>query len=345
MSGLIEGLPDDVAIMCLARVPYYLHPKLKLVCHSWLAIFQSLELFKVRQEVGSTEDLLCVCAFDPENLWQMYDPLRDLWITLPVLPSKIRHLSHFGTVSTAGKLFVIGGGSDALDPLTGDQDGRFATNEVWSYDPVFRKWATQAPMLVPRAMFACCVLNGKIIVAGGFASYRKAISQSEMYDPEKDEWIQMPDLQCTHNSACSGVVIGGKVHVLHKGLSTVQVLDNGGPPRWTVEESGWLQGPMAVVRGGLYVMSNGFIFRQDKGAREVVCSAFEFQKRIGIGMVGVGEDLYVIGGVVGPDWWNWNVGPLADVDILTIGDFRIWRKASPMSRCRGTILGCTALRI
>nr|ACU17996.1 unknown [Glycine max] len=345
MSGLIERLPDAVAIRCLARVPFYFHPVLELVSRSWQAAIRSPELFKARQEVGSTEDLLCVCAFDPENLWQLYDPMRDLWITLPVLPSKIRHLSNFGAVSTAGKLFVIGGGSDAVDPLTGDQDGCFATDEVWSYDPVVRQWAPRASMLVPRSMFACCVLNGKIVVAGGFTSCRKSISQAEMYDPDKDVWIPMPDLHRTHNSACSGVVIGGKVYVLHKDLSTVQVLDNAGPG-WTVEECVWLQGQMAVVGDALYVMSHGLIFKQDKEERKVVGSASEFRKRIGFAMTGLGDDLYVIGGFIGPDRWNWDIKPLSEVDVLTLGSERpTWRQAAPMTRCHGPILGCTLLRI
>ncbi|KAI4301233.1 hypothetical protein L6164_034529 [Bauhinia variegata] len=347
MSGLIEGLPDAVAIRCLARVPFYLHPKLELVCHSWQAAIRSPELFKARQEVGSSEDLLCVCAFDPENLWQLYDPLRELWITLPVLPSKIRHLSHFGAVSAAGKLFVIGGGSDAVDPWTGDQDGSFATNEVWSYDPVTRQWAPRALMLVPRAMFACCVLNGKIVVAGGFTNCRKSISQAEMYDPEKDVWIPMPDLHRSHNTACSGLVIGGKVHVLHKGLSTVQVLDNAGLG-WTVKECGWLQGPKALVRDNLYVMSHGLIVKQNREVRKVVVSASECRRRIGYAMIGLGDELYVIGGVIGPDnfSFNWEIKPLSDVDVLTLGGERpTWRQATTMTRCRGTILGCTHLRI
>ncbi|KAK0581638.1 hypothetical protein LWI29_016258 [Acer saccharum] len=184
MSGLIEGLPDAVALRCLARVPFYLHPQLELVSRSWRAAIRSRELFKARQE--------------------LYDPLRDRWITLPILPSKIRHLAHFGVVSTAGKLFVLGGGSDAVDPLTGDQDGSFATNEVWSYDPVIRQWSPRASMLVPRAMFACCALNGKIVVAGGFTTCRKSISQAEMYDAEKDVWVPIPDLHRSHNSACTG---------------------------------------------------------------------------------------------------------------------------------------------
>ncbi|KAJ8749419.1 hypothetical protein K2173_025463 [Erythroxylum novogranatense] len=345
MSELIEGLPDAVAIRCIAWVPFYLHPKLELVSRAWRAVIHSPELFKARQELGSAEDLLCVCAFDPENLWQLYDPLSDHWITLPVLPSKIRHLAHFGVVSTSGKLFVLGGGSDAVDPLTGDQDGSFATNEVWSYDPVMRQWTQCASMLVPRAMFACCVLNGKILVAGGFTSCRKSISQVEIYDPDKDVWIPMPDLHRTHNSACSGVVIDGKVHVLHKGLSTVLVLDSAGSG-WTVEDHGCLQGPMAVVQGAIYVMSHGLIFKQEGKMRKVVVSASEFRRRIGFAMTALGDEIYVIGGVIGPDRWNWHIKPMSDVDILTLsGERPTWRQAAPMTRCRGTILGCTQLRI
>ncbi|CAK8543484.1 unnamed protein product [Lathyrus sativus] len=345
MSGLIEGLPDAVAIRCLARVPFYLHPKLEVVSRSWKAAIRSPELLKIRQEIASSEDLLCVCAFDPENVWQLYDPLRDIWITLPVLPSKIRHLAHFGAVSVSGKLFVIGGGSDAVDPSTGDHDGCFATDEVWSYDPIIQQWSPRASMLVPRSMFACCVLNGKIVVAGGFTSCRKTISQAEIYDPEKDFWTPIPDLHRTHNSACSGIVIGGKMHVLHKDMSTVQVLDNAGA-RWIVEDCDWLQGPMAVVQDALCVMSNGFIMKQDKEGKKIVSSATDFKQRIGFAMIGLGDDLYMIGGVIGPDRWNWDIKPLSNVDVLTLGSERpTWRQTAPMTRCRGTIVGCTIMKI
>ncbi|CAO2818904.1 unnamed protein product [Amaranthus hypochondriacus] len=345
MSVLIEDLPDAVALRCLAHVPFYLHPKLELVSRTWRNAFRSRELFMAREEVGSTEEFLCVCAFEPDNIWQLYDPLHDIWITLPVLPSKIKHLAHFGTVSTGGKLFVLGGGSEAVDPLTGDQDGSFATNEVWSYDPVLRKWAQCASMTIARAMFACCVLDGKIIVAGGFTSCRKSIAQAEVYDPEMDAWVSIPDLPYTHNSACTGVVIGGKMHVVHKGLSMTQVLEKptGG---WLVEDHDWLQGPMAVVKGSLYVMSHGLIYKQESCKRKVIVSASEVRKRIGVAMIGLGGEIYVVGGVIGPDRCNRDIKPMSDVDVLTVGSERpIWRRVTPMSRCHGTILGCTLLKI
>ncbi|XP_073051599.1 F-box/kelch-repeat protein SKIP30-like [Primulina eburnea] len=345
MSGLIEGLPDAVALRCLARVPFYLHPNLELVSHSWRNAIHSNELFKAREEVNATEEFICVCAYDPDNLWQLYDPVHDLWITLPDLTSNIRHLAHFGVVSAAGKLYVLGGGSDAVDPLTGDQDGCFASDEVWSYDPITRQWSLCAAMTVPRVMFACCELDGKIIVAGGFTNSRKSISKAEIYDPEKDEWVPIPDLHHTHNSACTGVVIGGKVHILHKGLSTVQVLENI-KQGWTVHDYGWLQGPMAVVKGELYIMSHGQIYKQERDSSKLVVSASEFRRKIGFAMIGLGDDIYVIGGVIGPDRMNWDIKATSDVDVLTLGSERpVWRQVAPITRCRGTVLGCTQLKL
>ncbi|KAL8530652.1 hypothetical protein ACS0TY_007622 [Phlomoides rotata] len=345
MSGLIEGLPDAVVLRCLARVPFHLHPRLELVSRSWREAIRSTELFNARKEVNATEEFICVCAFDPDNLWQLYDPLHDLWITLPVLPSNLRHLAHFGVVSAAGKLFVLGGSSDAVDPLTGDQDGCFATDEVWSYDPITRQWALRSSMLVPRAMFACCVLDGKIIVAGGFTSCRKSISKAEIYDPETDIWVPIPDLHHMHNSACSGVVIEGKVHVLHKGFCTVQVLENI-KQGWTVHDYNWLQGPMAVVKGKLYIMSHGQIYMQERDSSKLIVSASEFRRRIDYAMIGLGDDIYIIGGVIGPDRLNWDIKSASDVDILMLRNERlVWRQVAPMTRCRGTVLGCTQLRV
>ncbi|KAH0847889.1 hypothetical protein HID58_091681 [Brassica napus] len=231
-------------------------------------------------------------------------------------------------------------------PLAGDHDGTFATDEVWCYDFVKRRWGPRAPMLVPRSMFACCVLEGKIFVAGGFTTCRKSISGAEVYDPESDVWSSIPDLHRTHNSACSGLVVKGKVHVLHKGLSTtVQVLESV-KLGWDVREYGWPQGPMAVVEGVSYVLSHGVVYNEedDDETWKMVASASEFKPRIGMAMASLSGEVLLVGGVIGPDRDNWDIKQMLEVDVLTVGSDRpVWRKVAPVTKCRGTVLGCTQL--
>ncbi|CAN6439720.1 unnamed protein product [Victoria cruziana] len=345
MPDLIEGLPDAVALRCLAYIPFVHHLKLQLVCRSWRAVLRSPELLKARHEVGVAEEFLCVSAFEPENLWQLYDPRLDIWMTLPTLPSEIKHLSNFGAVSVGGKLFVIGGNSDAVDPQTGDHDSIFPTNEVWSYNPITRQWTLCAPMLVARAMFACSVLDERIVVAGGLTGCRKPTTSVEMYDPEKDTWNTVADLHHTCNSACTGMVISGKLHVLHKGLTAMQVLEHL-ENRWLVMDNGWLQGPLAMVGEDLYVLSHGLIVQLQKQRKVVTAVANYFLSRIGFALIGQGDSLYLVGGVVGPGQLNVRIKPLPDVDVLDVKTDRpTWRQVSPMTRCRGTVVGSTLLSI
>ncbi|XP_038900158.1 F-box/kelch-repeat protein SKIP30-like [Benincasa hispida] len=347
MSSLIEGLPDAISLRCLAYIPYYLLPKLELVSRSWKAAIRSAELFRARHEVGLYEDFLCVSSYHPNNTWQLYDPLQNLWMTLPELPSKRRHLANFGAVSISQKLFVLGGRSDAVDPVTGDRDDNFSTNEVWSFDAVTRMWSMRAPMLVPRAMFACCVVDGKIVVAGGFTSISKSTSKAEMYDSEKDIWIPLPDLPHTHDSTCIGLVIGGKMHIVYNGESTVQVFESS-EIKWRVEDYGWLHGLKAVVGDSLYVMSltQGFVFKQDGPDWQVIVLATQFLRRIGMAVIGFRGELYMIGGVIHSNRGNGDLIKLSDVRVLNLRDEKpTWHCAAQMSRCQGTVLGCTELRI
>lgn len=153
MSALIEGLPDAISLRCLAYIPYYLHPKLELVSRSWKAAIRSTELFRARQEVGLYEDFLCVCSYHPNNTWQLYDPLHNLWTTLPELPSKRTHLSYFGVVSTSQKLFVLGGRGDAVNPVTGDPDDNFPTNEWQVASPANQNQLLKQKCMTLRRMF------------------------------------------------------------------------------------------------------------------------------------------------------------------------------------------------
>ncbi|KAL8148900.1 hypothetical protein AgCh_006054 [Apium graveolens] len=331
MSSLIEDLPDEVSLMCLARIPLYLHPNLSLVCRAWRAAVQSVELLRARHELNFTEDFICVCANEPNNTWQLYDPRRNLWITTPALPSHIRHISYFSAVSVGGKLFVLGGGHNPETLEEGDE-GTFATNEVWSYEPVTRKWALCAPMIVPRVSFACGVVNGKIIVAGGFDASRRPTAKAEIFDPENNVWILMPDLNHTNNSLCHGVVVHGKMDVVHMGVSTVQKFDND-EQAWKTDICSWSNNPGVVVRDVVYVKR--FTCRCYHNKKEHIEIGSFGMNDFGYGMASLGNEIFLIGGVT------------FNITVLRFGRGGppALRLAAAITRCRGIILACTSMRV
>ncbi|KAL4200240.1 hypothetical protein AMTRI_Chr03g55370 [Amborella trichopoda] len=347
--SLIEGLPDAITLECLARLPYSLYRSLCLVSRSWRDAIQSQYLFKARINANSTEDLLCVSAFQPENLWQLYDPSTDVWMTLPPHPSTIKQLKRFGTACIGGNLFIIGGGSDGVDPNTGDRDGTLATNEVWSYDPVRCHWSPCAPMLAARTMFACCSFKGRIVVAGGLNNRHKAMTSAEAYDPELDIWVPIPNLCQAHNLGCSGLVVSGKVHVMHKGTPSMEVWD-GGEHGWEIANCGWPEWPAVVAGEKVYFVSHGRVEEWGDGGRapmKVVGQGPE-PRGGGFGVGFIRGKLFVVGGwnISGMRRSNMNIELLADVDMLDLGEEELaWRRVAPMTRCRGTVVGCTSLRI
>ncbi|ERN01591.1 F-box/kelch-repeat protein SKIP30 [Amborella trichopoda] len=174
--------------MCLARVPFSSYPTLCLVSHSWRDAIQSPDLFKMRIEVNSTEDFLCVFAAQRENLWQLYDPSRDIWMSLPPLPTTIHRIRWFCTSSEHPLDPLTGGSEHPLDPLTGEIGPPVVTNEVWCYNPAWRQWAQHSPMRSPRHSFACCAWEGRILIAGGFTTGEVEINAAEVYDPVLDVW-------------------------------------------------------------------------------------------------------------------------------------------------------------
>ena len=77
-----------------------------------------------------------------------------------------------------------------------------------------------------------------------------------------------------------------------------------------------------------------------------ISSTLAWSYKIGFAVLGLGNELYVIGGVIGPSRQNIDIQQLFDVDILSVkNEWPIWHPTTPMTCCRGTIVGSTVLRI
>ncbi|OWM69264.1 hypothetical protein CDL15_Pgr025451 [Punica granatum] len=59
---LIPGLPDDLAIGCLIRVPRVEHRKLRLVCKRWYRLLTGNYFYSLRKNLGLAEEALEAAA-------------------------------------------------------------------------------------------------------------------------------------------------------------------------------------------------------------------------------------------------------------------------------------------
>eukprot|EP01018_Ginkgo_biloba_P004232 Gb_39951 [translate_table: standard] len=195
-EAIIPGLPNDLACLCLACVPWSQHGRLKRVCKAWRAAFDSKFLFDLRKKWGKWEEFLCIFRDDPSlTPGEMFDPRREVWRLIPPMPFDPHRygLTNFVCVAVDTQLYVIGG--SLFDARSFPLDRPLSSGAVFRYDPVRSQWERRSNMRNARGSFACGVYkNNSIVVAGGgsrhaqFSAGGSRISSVERYDVEKDRW-------------------------------------------------------------------------------------------------------------------------------------------------------------
>ncbi|XP_011622772.1 F-box/kelch-repeat protein OR23 isoform X2 [Amborella trichopoda] len=218
---IIPGLPNDVARLCLACLPFSHHARLKCVSRSWRSALSSRSLFDIRSQWGKGEDLLCVFPEDPSlSPGGLFDPRRCVWSPIhpmPCDPSRYG-LSNFGCVALGPTVYVLGG--SLFDARTFPMDRPTPSSAVFCYDLVRLSWAPRSPMLTPRGSFACGACGGStIVVAGGGSRHAQfgvggsRVSAVERYDSRSDVWEAekgLPEVR----AGCTGFVLGDDFWVM-----------------------------------------------------------------------------------------------------------------------------------
>ena len=88
---------------------------------------------------------------------------------------------HVAVLLNDGKVMVMGGTSGSLPPTY------FSSAEV--YDPVSDSWTSKSALNTARVAAAATVLlDGRVLVTGGYTSGLLALSSAEIYDPDTDAW-------------------------------------------------------------------------------------------------------------------------------------------------------------
>ncbi|KAK1264394.1 F-box/kelch-repeat protein [Acorus gramineus] len=251
-SPLLPGLPDDLAIACLVRVPRLEHRKLRLVCKRWYRLLSGNYYYSLRKSLGLSEEWIYVIKRDKDGKisWDAFDPIYHLWQPLPPVPGEYSEAIGFGCAVLSGcHLYLFGG----KDPSKGSM------RRVIFYSARTNKWHRAPDMLRRRHFFGSCVINNCLYVAGGEGegSYR-SLRSTEVYDPNKNRWTFIAEMT-TAMVPFIGVVYNGKWFL--KGLgSHRQVLSEVYSPvvdSWCPVYSGMTSGwrnPSVYLDGRLYAV-------------------------------------------------------------------------------------------
>ncbi|KAL9233134.1 hypothetical protein vseg_008166 [Gypsophila vaccaria] len=241
---LIPGLPHDIALHCLLKLPITSHPTLKRVSNLWNSTLSHPSFFSLRRRSGTAEHLVFLTQ-----------PLSPVSPPLPPPPPphhqqpqrsnthkddhnshQPQHNSEFAedqsSLSLIYKLNVYSSATKEWRSLYSD-DGDFVVPTFaqcvsvphsakvvllggWNpatLDPSTRvvvidlaagTWAHGAPMPTARSFFAAVAAGGGVYVAGGHDARKNALRSAEFYDVEADEWRKLPDM-AEERDECHGL--------------------------------------------------------------------------------------------------------------------------------------------
>ena len=141
-TPIISGLPDDIALFCLARVPRRYHHVLKCVSRRWRALICGETWHLYRREHNLDEAWVYALCRDNEGRTCFYllDAERRCWKPFhDVMPQFLKRTG-IACEALGKKLYLLGGCRLVED----------ASDEVCCYDASTNSWEEAAPLKTAR---------------------------------------------------------------------------------------------------------------------------------------------------------------------------------------------------
>lgn len=367
---LIPGLPNDIAQLCLAKVPRVELIKLRFVCTSWKRLIERKEFHLLRSEVGSAESWLMVLVEKPTNApFKAFCPRSNKWYKLPPIPIS-GHASlwqGFACVAVGSKLLLMGGMYS--DVATQECSSGVVSGDVHIYDASSNKWSMGTSMNTARSWFAATVIGDHVYVAGGQGRDR-FLNSGEVYDAKQDSWSYVSSMRFVRSS-CYGLALHGKFWVvggelvrncygdkLERGSAEVYDPQSG---LWTVISEMWLDtqkvpGPNTVHCGKLlFIHESKLMMYEDERnswchvgylAGGEMSSSKYF--RFGFACESLDNALYIVGGIR-TSRQRHSVQFLNTVEVCKLtyqgpSKSTDWRSMASMGDCEGNVLASAVLR-
>ncbi|XP_068640056.1 F-box/kelch-repeat protein SKIP4 [Aristolochia californica] len=267
---LMNGLPDDLALLCLARVPRRYHHILKCVSKGWRALICSEEWSSHRQKHNLEEYWIYALCRDSSEVARLYvlDPLRRCWKPVEGIPSQCSKRKGMACQALGKKLYLLGGCRWSED----------ATKEVFCYDVLKNTWDQAAPMSISRCYCACEALCSKLYVVGGVGLTSSEMNSWDIYDSKSNVWTPLTDPHLFPDVEQS-MTFDGKIYIrpggwtIHTNVNAL-VYDPSSSQSWQTVDGGMVRGwigPTVVVDGTLYMLdqnSGVMLMRWREGSQQ-----------------------------------------------------------------------------
>eukprot|EP01018_Ginkgo_biloba_P037517 Gb_41578 [translate_table: standard] len=210
---LIPGLPDQIATLCLVRIPRIYHSSLRSVNSQWKNFVESPSFYSLRKELGFTNPSLFMLPKCPDGLtnlpcWELdlnsHKSSKSLFHNNDAIIKRSSYTTAHVCVSLGRVVMLVGGKTD----------GGKAVSDVYMFDTLTKKWWRGPNMLSRRYRFGWGVIDGRLYVAGCSGGEQVGhMRQSEVYDPHSNTWSTIANLPAVMN-ICISFVVKGSLFVL-----------------------------------------------------------------------------------------------------------------------------------
>ncbi|XP_002963430.2 F-box/kelch-repeat protein At5g60570 [Selaginella moellendorffii] len=200
-SSLIPGLGDDVARLCLARLPRSCYGQFYTVSKRFCSLLRSGELYSTRRGLGISEQWVYLLN-SGQSVWRAFclvDGGR--WRPLPPTPSDpCFNMCDKESLTAGTQLLVVG------REING--------HCIWGYDLLTDRWFRAPQMNTRRCLYASASCGTHAFVAGGIDSATQLeLRAAERYDSSSGRWEALPDM-IKPRKMCSGFYMDGKFYVI-----------------------------------------------------------------------------------------------------------------------------------
>ncbi|AQK57266.1 Putative F-box containing family protein [Zea mays] len=196
----IAGLPDELLLEILARVPRASLPPLPAVCRRFASLLASQAFLQLRRASGRLRPCLLAVSSSSARALLLHlhasasasASASSLEVSALPLPPRCggAAFAHARAVAVGRHVYLVGRGATLrVDPLTGAARACAAT-------------------LFPRSKFAAAAVGARIYVSGGSAR----TAAVEEYDPAADAWRVVAEAP-RRRYGCAGAGAGGVFYV------------------------------------------------------------------------------------------------------------------------------------